>query len=132
MKNKKIIKRILKDINTNKNKTTINRGDKILVSAMTYDMVGVTLKILAHFKKASVQFKIPNGMDDETAQNIIESMAGLQSMICQILEIEIDEMKIGVRLANVNKDDLPDEVLKEILEDAGMDSGIFMDNIAKS
>ena len=77
-------------------------------------------------------YKIPNGMDDETAETIINTMANLQSMLCQLLDIELDEMKVGVRLANVNRDDLPDDVLKAILEDAGMNSELYMDNIAKS
>ena len=125
------IRKILGDVDTNKNETVINKGDKILVSAMTYDMVGITLKVLAHLKRATVEFKIPNGMDDETAETIINTLANLQSMICQLLEVELDEMKVGVRLANVNRDDLPDDILSKILED---DSGLerFMDNIAKS
>ena len=132
MKDKERIKEILGEISKNKNETTINRGDKILVAAMTYDMVAMTLKILAHLKRATAHYKIPNGMDDETAETIINTMANLQSMLCQLLDIELDEMKVGVRLANVNRDDLPDDVLKAILEDAGMNSELFMDNIAKS
>ena len=132
MKDKERIKEILGEISKNKNETTINRGDKILVAAMTYDMVAMTLKILAHLKRATADYKIPNRMDDETAETIINTMANLQSMLCQLLDIELDEMKVGVRLANVNRDDLPDDVLKAILEDAGMNSELFMDNIAKS
>ena len=121
MKYRDKIKNILGEINSNKNETTINRGDKILVAAMTYDMVAMTLKILAHLKRATADYKIPNGMDDETAENIITTMANLQSMLCQLLDIELNEMKIGVRLANVDRDDIPDDILKAILEDAGMD-----------
>ena len=42
MKDKERIKEILGEISKNKNETTINRGDKILVAAMTYEKVAMT------------------------------------------------------------------------------------------
>ncbi len=114
------IKKLLKGVDFKGSETEISKGEKVLVSAMMYDMVAMALKVLAAYKSDSEKYNIKNGMDDETAEKIIDTIASLQSMICQTLEVNIGEMKLAVRLANLNRDDIPDEELNEMLEESSL------------
>jgi len=98
MNKHEILKQLLEDMGVGVDETVIDRGDKQLLMAMTYEFVIIIIKLSSRLKHL-------DELDDETMDNIQESVSKLQSLIGKVIDVNREDIYEGLKIATKNNGD---------------------------
>tara|TARA_R100000656_G_scaffold38533_1_gene32408 strand:+ start:306 stop:650 length:345 start_codon:yes stop_codon:yes gene_type:complete len=93
-----LLKKMLKDMGVGVEETVIDKGDKVLLMAMTYEFVIIIIKLSSRLKHL-------DELDDDTMDDIQESVCKLQSLVGKIINVSREDIYEGLKMATGNNGD---------------------------
>ena len=114
MNKHEILKKLLEDMGVGVDETVIDKGDKQLLMAMSYEFVIIIIKLSSRLKHL-------DELDDDSMDDIQESVCKLQSLVGKVIDVSREDIYAGLKMATGNNG-----------EDFGADIADMMANFAIS
>ena len=108
MNKNEILKQLLEDMGVGVEETVIDKGDKQLIMAMTYEFVILIIKLSSKLKQM-------DELEEKQLDHIQDAVCKLQSLIGKVIDVNKEDIYEGLRMATRNHDDDLDEHMAEMM-----------------
>ena len=104
----KILRELMKDMGVGVEETVIDKGDKQLIMAMTYEFVILIIKLSSKLKQM-------DELEEKQLDHIQDAVCKLQSLIGKVIDVNKEDIYEGLRMATRNHDDDLDDHMAEMM-----------------
>ena len=104
MDKREILRQLMNDMGVGVEETVIDKGDKQLIMAMTYEFVILIIKLSSTLKEL-------DALEKEQMDHIQDAVCKLQSLIGKVIDVNKDDIYEGLKMATENNgNDLDDNI----------------------